>query len=142
MGRIDKVAKSAREAGYLEADETPQVFALAKAGQPVVEDKGPDLKAMFSRFALLATDRKLHVFRLGQAGFKKLKEEVVSLSYEEMEAELLTSGKMKGNFEVRRKGETSLWFFRPADFVGKFNDLGRHVESRGVPALNRDYGND
>ena len=137
MGRIDKVAQGALKAGFLEEDEVPQALGLARSGQPVVVGQGPSLKAMLNRFALLATDRKLHAFRLGQAGFKAVKEEVFSAPYEELEAEIIENG----NLEIRRKGETSLSFFLPIPFGSKYKELHVFLRSRDVPVLNRDYSN-
>jgi hypothetical protein len=91
---------------------------------------------MMNRFAILATDRKVHAFRLGQAGFKSVKEEVFAAPYEEMEAGIAENG----YFELRHRGEKDMWFFTPIPFGAKFKELHTHVRGRGVPAMNRDFG--
>ena len=130
MGRIDGVAEGAREAGYLEADEAPQVLALAKSGQGVARGESFDLKAAVNRWALLATDRKLHAIRLGQLGFKSVKEEALAVPYEELEADFSWP-----RFRARRKGEDKFWFFDRVPYGSKFKNLQKFLDSRGIPPL-------
>ena len=132
MGRMDKVADAAREAGFMEPDETPQVMGLSKGGQGVKRGERFSLTASVNRWALVATSHGFHAIRLGSVGFKSLKEHALSVPYEDLEADLQTRPM---RFRARRRGADKFWFFDPVPYGSKFKDLMRHLESKGVQAL-------
>jgi hypothetical protein len=124
MGRVEKLENAAREKGHLEPDESVQEVAMAKSGLPV--EKGlKGAGAMMSRFALLATDRKLYGVKLGQIG-SSIKDVVLEIPIGDAVVD------RNGNqLKVGRKGEGApLWVFTTAPYFSGAKDLVAYVESR------------
>jgi hypothetical protein len=126
MGQAESLEKAAREKGYLEPDESIGEYTLAKSGLPVEKGlKGGS--AMFSRYALLATDRNLHALKLGQFGVKSIKERVLEIPI--AEAWVRFSG---NQMKVGRRGEKpARWVFTTAPYGSRAKQLVSYVDSHG-----------
>jgi hypothetical protein len=126
MGRWDKIEKAARKRGFVADDEVVRACGLSM-GTSVLKPDGTHDKDM-QRHALIVTDRNVHAIRMGQAGFRSLKEPLFSLPRDE-----LGFSRDGTSVAFHKSDHSQTWSFAGSAFGNGFDDLAEAMADQTLP---------